>query len=128
MHLIAKNTHPNDLFAAIFGVSPFFPTQFFPPGLEWQFDQFARRAGCGNSTDPLACLRSLPGEQLQAVNDNMAFPGRPGNALTTWGPTIDGELIPDIPFKLFAQGKFQDVPSVWGYVSFTRSHSYCNQP
>ncbi|GJJ07647.1 hypothetical protein Clacol_001851 [Clathrus columnatus] len=114
LHLITRTDLRGNLFAGIFGLSPFFPSQFFPSDLEWQFNKFAQLAGCGSATDQLACLRSQPGDTLQRANINMAFPGRPGPALTTWSPTIDGDLVPDIPFKLFLEGRFRAVPSIWG--------------
>ncbi|GJJ07648.1 hypothetical protein Clacol_001852 [Clathrus columnatus] len=114
MHLITKTSDRESLFAGLFGVSPFFPTQFFPSDLEWQFDHYSSLAGCGNATDKLTCLRQQDGSILQAANQRMSYPSRPEPALTTWTPTIDGDLVPDIPFKLFLEGKFRSVPSVWG--------------
>lgn len=115
LHLVANGGAPTNLFAGAFGVSPFFPTQRRVPELEWQFDLFASRAGCGSSTDPLNCLRQKNSTELQLANQNMTYPGRQSYALWPYTPTIDGDLIPDFPYRLLEQGKFVKVPCVFGY-------------
>lgn len=114
MHLIAFNGQHTNLFAGGFGVSPFFPTQMRVSELEWQFDLFASRAGCGNASDPLNCLREQNSTVLQNANGNMAFPGRTGNTLWPFTPSIDGKLIADFPYKMFEEGRFVKVPVVFG--------------
>ncbi|GJJ09865.1 hypothetical protein Clacol_004089 [Clathrus columnatus] len=119
VHLIASNNRGRDLFAGVIGLSPFFPTQLFPSDLEWQFTEFAQSVGCGNATDQLSCLCQLPDTTLHEADVNMAYPGRIATALTLWTPTIDGQLIPDIPFKLLFKGKFHTIPSIWGMYTKT---------
>lgn len=117
LHLIAFGGAPTNLFAGVFGISPFFPTQLLVSQLEWQFDLFAARVGCNATADPLACLRHQDSTVLQNANQEMPYPGRTGDSLFPFTPAIDGDLIPDFPYRLFEQGKFVKVPSIFGYVN-----------
>lgn len=114
LHLVANGGAPTNLFAGVFGVSPFFPDQPRVNELEWQFKLFASNAGCGSSADPLNCLRHKDSTVLQLANQNMSYPGRKSNALWPYTPTVDGDLFPDSPYRLFEQGKFVKVPAVFG--------------
>lgn len=118
LHLVAFGGAPTNLFAGVFGISPFFPTQLRVSQLEWQFDLFASRAGCGSSEDPLTCLRQQNSTVLQLANQEMPYPGRTSVSLFPFTPTIDGDLFPDFPYRLFEEGKFVKVPSVFGYARF----------
>jgi len=121
LHLIAFGGAPTNLFRGAFGVSPFFPAQFRVSELEWQFDLFASRAGCGSSPNPLACLRSQNSTTLQSANAGMPFPGRTNKTLFPFIPAIDGDILVDFPYRLFEQGRFVKVPSVFGYVGYDSS-------
>ncbi|GJJ10746.1 hypothetical protein Clacol_004973 [Clathrus columnatus] len=114
LHLVAFGGAPTNLFAGVIGVSPFFPTQLLPSELEWQFDLFASRAGCTGSGDLLTCLRQQDSTTLQNANQEMPYPGRTSNSLFPFTPTIDGDLFPDFPYRLFEEGKFVKVPSIFG--------------
>jgi acetylcholinesterase len=114
MHLIAFDGKPTRLFAGVFGVSPFFPTQMHVSQLEWQFDLFASRTGCNGTSDPLECLRGQNSTVLQTANTFMARPGRTGNTQFPFTPAIDGNLIADFPYRMFEQGRFVRVPSIFG--------------
>ncbi|GJJ13863.1 hypothetical protein Clacol_008120 [Clathrus columnatus] len=114
LHLIAFGGAPTNLFHGAFGVSPFFPSQFRVSELEWQFNLFASRAGCGTSPDPLECLRSQNSTTLQLANAGMAFPGRTNDALFPFIPAIDGDILVDFPYRLFEENRFVKVPTVFG--------------
>ncbi|GJJ10761.1 hypothetical protein Clacol_004989 [Clathrus columnatus] len=114
LHLIAFGGAPTNLFAGVIGISPFFPTQLLPSQLEWQFDLFASRAECTESGDLLTCLRQQNSTTLQNANQNMPYPGRTSNSLFPFTPTIDGNLFPDFPYRLFEERKFVKVPSIFG--------------
>jgi len=47
-------------------------------------------------------------------NFNTPLPGATAPPLYMYGPTLDHDLIPDITYNLFAQGKFQRVPTIFG--------------
>jgi cholinesterase len=79
----------------------------------YMFENLAIQAGCVGA-HPLACLRNLTAAQLQAVNQNIPFPGAGAAPLYMWGPTIDGDLVPDYTYAAFANGKFVRVPAIFG--------------
>lgn len=112
--MVAFGGKSTNLFAGAFGISPFFPTQLRVSELEWQFDLFASRAGCGSAGDQLECLRDQNTTTLQVANVGMAYPGRQNNALFPFTPAIDGDFLVDFPYRLFEQGKFVKVPTIFG--------------
>ncbi|OCF45772.1 hypothetical protein I317_00260 [Kwoniella heveanensis CBS 569] len=63
--------------------------------------------------DAWTCLKTLPAEQLLqgqlAVKENILY-----KAGFIYGPSIDGDLIPDSPFSLLSQGKFAKIPFISG--------------
>jgi acetylcholinesterase len=71
----------------------------------------ARVPTCNTSTaDTFACLRQAePQQLLKAAED-------PTAAVSLFRPVIDGPrgLIPDIPSKLWDQGKFSKIPFISG--------------
>lgn len=72
---------------------------------------FVDNVGCAGETDPLACLRARPLEDvmnaLPASNDFLGGEVR-------WFPIVDGLHIPDTPGDLFAAGSFEKVPVILG--------------
>ncbi|KAJ2895753.1 alpha/beta-hydrolase [Zalerion maritima] len=64
----------------------------------------------------MQCLRETDFEILQDVgNAASPFPGRNSSPLFYWTPAVDGDLIPDLPYTLFQQGKLVRVPSLFGW-------------
>jgi len=114
LHMLAFNGAPTNLFHGVFGVSPFFPAQLRPAELEWQFDTFATRAGCGPAPNALICLRALNSTVLQNANQEMPYPGRTSNSLFPFTPTIDGDFLVDFPYRMLQQGRYVKVPVVFG--------------
>ncbi|KAI1374067.1 alpha/beta-hydrolase [Hypoxylon crocopeplum] len=132
LHLLISYAAPTDsvqdednLFLGGIGESVFFPAQPLVADLEWQFDRVLQQTGCDgadNAQDPMACLRSKDTATLQAAaNIPSPFPGRPGLPsplpLFYWTPCVDGDLLPDLPYRLFEQGKFVGVPLLMGATS-----------
>lgn len=119
IHLIAHYPKPETLFHGIMGLSPYFPAQFRIEDLQFQFNQFSERVGCGGfnvSSEKLACLRSQDGYVLQAANGvSFTFPGESGDSADPWTPCIDHDLLTDFPLALFAQGKYRKMPSIFGH-------------
>jgi para-nitrobenzyl esterase len=79
--------------------------------------------GCKGASDPLACLRALPPSALLAPEAVEGKPPEPlpGSAeyqgtkvLWSFGPTVDGEVVPDMPRSLFAKGNIADVEYLLG--------------
>jgi para-nitrobenzyl esterase len=74
----------------------------------------ARRLGVDQSGDVLAQLRAkTPDELLAAAATSGEDSGLMQNGLT-WKPVADGYLLPDLPTKLWAEGKRQSVPLLVG--------------
>ncbi|WVF69607.1 hypothetical protein IAT40_004385 [Kwoniella sp. CBS 6097] len=76
--------------------------------------------GTANSTEVASsgdsawnCLKTLPAEQLLqgqlAVKSNVLY-----QAGFVYGPSIDGDLVPDSPHSLLSQGKFAKIPFISG--------------
>lgn len=78
------------------------------------YDNLAIRLGCANASDTLACLRSIKASDVQAVNFNIPFPGGASPPLYLYQPTLDNDLIPDLTYKLYAEGKFIKIPTIHG--------------
>lgn len=72
-------------------------------------DSFAAKLGC-QGAGARACL------QAQSAEDIMANAAEGGNPFTSagWGPSVDGEDMPDYPAKLYSQGRVNGVPLMAG--------------
>lgn len=116
LHLTAYGGRNDSLFTAAIAESVFFPAQPYVPQLEYQFDRLTNATGCSTAADQLACLRNLDTTTLQAQNVPSPFPGRTAAPvpLFYWTPCIDGDFLQDLPYNLFAQGKFVRVPLLFG--------------
>lgn len=104
----------DNLFIGAVAQSPFFPCQMTVSQSKWQFDKFANAAGCSNTTDQLACLRETNISVLEAANVASPFPGQTLAPDFYFSPAIDGDLIPDYPYKLFQDGRYVHVPLIVG--------------
>ncbi len=73
---------------------------------------FAVAAGCGSGTGPevAQCLRSLPATRIEELAGTTSTMGK----FITGRGFVDGEIIPDQPLKLFADGRFNRVPLMNG--------------
>ncbi|WWD21657.1 hypothetical protein CI109_106143 [Kwoniella shandongensis] len=65
-----------------------------------------------NASTPWQCLKNLPAQALLkgqlTVKSNLLFAG------FVYGPSIDGDVIPDSPHTLLSQGKFARIPFISG--------------
>lgn len=116
LHLTAYGGRNDSLFTAAIAESVFFPAQPFVPQLEYQFDRLTNATGCAAAADQLSCLRGLDVSVLQAQNVPSPFPGRTASPvpLFYWTPCIDGDFLQDLPYNMFASGKFVNVPLLFG--------------
>ncbi|KAL9618080.1 MAG: hypothetical protein Q9160_007150 [Pyrenula sp. 1 TL-2023] len=105
---------PTDLFHAAAAESQSFATVNNPSQAQYQYNNLVIRTQCVDSNDTLACLKGLTAEQLQRVNINTASPGAQQAPLYMYSPVIDGELVPDYTYRLFAEGKFVKLPAIYG--------------
>ncbi|TFK49462.1 triacylglycerol lipase [Heliocybe sulcata] len=113
-HLTAYGGRDDGLFQAVAAESQSFATMLTANESQYQYDNLVMRAGCVGSSDTLACLRNLTAAELQSININTASPGAQYAPLYMYGPTIDGTFVPDYTYRLFAEGKFIRVPSIFG--------------
>lgn len=65
-----------------------------------------RSTGCDAAADPVDCLRNLPIGELQARTTTDG-----------WGPTVDGTFIAAPHYQMYEQGRFQNIPVIYGYAS-----------
>lgn len=65
-----------------------------------------KATGCDTSPDPIDCMRQLPIGELQARSTTDG-----------WGPTVDGTFIAAAHYQMFEQGRFQNIPVIYGYAS-----------
>lgn len=121
MHMTAYGGRDDGLFIGAISESLFFPAQPYLNELEWQFEEVVTKLGCDlqsystSEGDQMACLRSKDMLALQALNIPSPFPGRSSDIpLFFWSPCVDGELIRDLPYKLFQTGRFIMVPTMFG--------------
>ena len=84
--------------------------------MEKQGERLAKDLGCSDAPDPVAALRSLSAEKLLGASKAVMFPAGgavypPGN---TFGPVIDGRVLPDDLTTIFEEGKQNLVPLIVG--------------
>jgi acetylcholinesterase len=109
-HLAAYDGKPTDLFVGAIASSSYV-TRILPvPQLEFQYQQLLNATSCSSIT----CLRTLPGEQLQAANLARPYPGSGDVALFTYAPCLDGTFFSQTPVSLFKNGRFAAVPLLIG--------------
>jgi para-nitrobenzyl esterase len=72
-----------------------------------QAQRLAAAVGCEGVGDVLGCLREVPVETLLAQ-----LPA--STEISTFGPVVDGGVLPDQPRTLFDGGKFAKVPYLLG--------------
>jgi len=78
--------------------------RYDPLGLNQQYTDFAQEAGCDLSPGTLKCLKSIPSQILTEAQQKQT--GRSEWGKFTWGPTVDGNYVPDLPGRLFLEGKY----------------------
>ena len=71
------------------------------------YNNLTTAAGCGNSTDSLACLRTLDFETLNSVVNTSSLS-------SIWAPQIDGDIIARHSSIQLAEGAFVKVPIIEG--------------
>jgi carboxylesterase type B len=79
-------------------------------GSDWYqniYDNVVNKANCSEEADTLACLRTLPYEDMLPL---LAAPSQgPG-----WYPVVDGDIIPALPTELLHSGRFAHIPHLYG--------------
>lgn len=112
--LTAYGGKDTGLFHGAIGESQFLPLELTVAESEFQYTSLTQRIGCQNASDTLACLRSTDIQTLQSNNTALPYIGHTTAPLFTYGPVIDGNLIQNYTIKLFSEGKFVKVPTIFG--------------
>lgn len=77
---------------------------------EIQYYDALRLSNC----DSVTCLRGLPIDQLETLNQqvqNATYPGPGvGYGVYNFGPVVDGKFVKELPSTAFQLGHFYDVP------------------
>lgn len=117
--LTAYGGRDDGLFHAAAAESQSFPSMYTVEENQYQIDALASRTECDhdNRNETLACLRDSDVATLQENGYNSPLPGGQNPPLFMYGPTIDGDIVPDLTLRLFEQGKFIKVPTIFGSVA-----------
>ncbi|GKU16929.1 unnamed protein product [Fusarium langsethiae] len=115
LHLSAYGGKNEGLFHGAAAESISFGTLLTPKESSYQYENLAIRLGCaGSKKDVLRCIRSKSPEDIQKVNKAIPFEGSSKAPLYMWTVSLDNDLIPDLTYKLFEQGRFIKVPLITG--------------
>ncbi|NWF56202.1 MAG: carboxylesterase family protein [Syntrophaceae bacterium] len=84
--------------------------------MEKQGERLAKDLGCSDAADPVAALRALSAEKVLVTSKAVMFGAGgvvypPGN---TFGPVVDGWVLPDDVLTIFEEGKQNLVPLIVG--------------
>ncbi|CZT06846.1 related to triacylglycerol lipase V precursor [Rhynchosporium graminicola] len=111
MQLVAYGGRDDNLFrgAILQSGGPSGSTRYTTPS-EWQpnYDKIVNATTCRNSTNTLACLRTLDRDVLSNVLNSSV------TSSAFWGPQIDNDFLIDSGTKLISNGSFVKVPIMLG--------------
>lgn len=115
LHLIAYGGLDEGLFHAAAAGSVSFATVLTVIESRWQFDNLALRLGCvGTDAQVVACLRNKTAVEIQQLNYNIPIPGAAAPPVYMYNPVIDGDFLQGLTYAEFEQGKFIQVPVLFG--------------
>lgn len=113
-HMTAYGGTDLNLFVGAVAESSFWPTTRTVAEMEFQFQDFANKVGCGGAQDILSCLRGTEIATIQKHNRDAPFPGAGNGPTPLWYflPVIDGGLITERLYSSFQNGNFIRVPVI----------------
>ena len=117
VHLVAKNGSDEGLFQRALMESPSLPPVRPFAAQQFQYDGLVARTKCTGAPDTLACLRTVPAEELIKKVIAEPYPHAAGPPVFSYNPVLDGDLIADLPVRAFATGHFVRVPTLLGSVA-----------
>lgn len=99
-------------------------TNYLGPGLDSEFE-LTRAHDWDNFVAAIPACASTAGTPeaivcLQGMNDANVYLSAAGAAYAqsalkiSWKPTVDGDVLPDLPSKVLASGKFAKIPFISG--------------
>ncbi|KAE9406255.1 alpha/beta-hydrolase [Gymnopus androsaceus JB14] len=96
------------------GVSTSVPV-LLPADYQNVYDALVNLTGCSSSSDTFQCIQTVNESVLEDAANTIA--GTPNSySARPWAVAIDGEIIPDSPAVLTAQGKIANIPFIVGDV------------
>jgi carboxylesterase type B len=105
----------DNLFHAAAAESQSFGAQLTVSQSQYQYDALVSRLNCSSASNTLQCLRKVDIKTLATNNINIPTPGGAGKTpLFMYSNVLDGNFTTDYTYKLFAEGKFVHVPSIFG--------------
>ncbi|KAK0657040.1 Alpha/Beta hydrolase protein [Cercophora newfieldiana] len=113
LHLMARGGKDEGLFHAAAAGSVSFGTVLTVGESYYQYDNLVKRLNC-TGNDPLTCLRSISVSEIQEKDVNVPYPGASRPPLFMWSPVIDNDLITELPYEAFRDGRFIKVPVIFG--------------
>lgn len=127
-HLVAYGGRDDGLFRAAISQSGF-PSgvKSYPTVEEWQpiYDYVVDATNCTGAADTLACLRTIPADDLSAVF-NSTFNGSNVGSDSATRPQIDGDFLQDSGTNQLRDGRFVRVPYLLG-ANFDEGASFGTQ-
>ncbi|KAF9455346.1 Alpha/Beta hydrolase protein, partial [Collybia nuda] len=78
------------------------------------YDALVSQTGCSDSSDTLACLRTVPYKVLKAAINQSPSLFSYQSLVLAWLPRADGVFLSDNPQRLVQQGKVADIPFITG--------------
>ncbi|KAL1866677.1 hypothetical protein Daus18300_006621 [Diaporthe australafricana] len=102
-----------DLFVGAIGESPGWGSEGFSADRDQALMNNLNSTGCLNATDPIDCMRVMPIAEFQNKTTKDG-----------WGPTVEGKLIAAPHYQMFEQGRFQNIPVIYGYGSDEATPSF----
>lgn len=87
-----------------------------PAGAQAEAEAWLADVGCDDAPDVASCVRAVPASEIVKLQ----FGDSQGQTLgaRSWGPVVDGDVVPDDPAVVFARGGHRtDVPVVWGFTA-----------
>ncbi|RPD58847.1 carotenoid ester lipase precursor [Lentinus tigrinus ALCF2SS1-7] len=116
LHLFANGGNTEGLFRAGMMSSGFsLPTGDITE-VQDEYDFVVNQVGCSNARDTLACLRTVPADQLQAAANNTPAVGTFAGLVSPFLPRADGRFVTLPPMYLPLLGTVADVPVITGDV------------
>nr|VWO96474.1 Carboxylic ester hydrolase (EC [Ganoderma boninense] len=114
LHMITNNGNAEGLFrGAIMSAGSPLPTGDIEE-LQLFYDQIVDAAGCGGTSDTLACLRQVPADNLAAAANAVPNLFSYSGLATPWAPRADGIFLTAPPQHLVLAGQVADVPFITG--------------
>ncbi|KAH7911646.1 Alpha/Beta hydrolase protein, partial [Hygrophoropsis aurantiaca] len=78
------------------------------------YDDIVSRTNCGGFNDTLACLRTIPYDDLQAAIDNSPRISSYQSAQLAWLPRVDGVFLTKTPTELVDEDSVAQIPFISG--------------